>query len=136
MRILVVDDSEDMRDLLSILITRGGPRFEVVGEAEDGQQAVEMAARLDPDVVLLDVAMPVMDGLEALPLVLEKAPRAAVIMLSAFPGEVMRQTAVEAGAVGYLVKDRLALTLLSAVERLVAEAGPPPARAGAGPPPG
>ena len=122
----MVDDSDDMRDLLGILISRGAPILELVGEAENGQVAIEKAAQLEPDLILLDVAMPVMDGLEALPLIRQQVPRAAVIMLSAFPAEVMEKPALEAGALGYLVKDRLVDTLLPAVERLLGAIGPGP----------
>ncbi|WP_148615356.1 response regulator transcription factor [Nocardioides rubriscoriae] len=132
MRILVVDDSEDMRELLSILITRGGPGFELVGEADNGRAALEMVKEVMPDVVLLDAAMPVMDGLEALPLICQSAPHVAVIMLSAFPGESMRQAALDAGAVGYLEKSRLTQTLLPAMARLLDDTGPFPVRSTSG----
>jgi DNA-binding NarL/FixJ family response regulator len=125
-----------MRELLGILIGRAGAGFELAGEAENGWAAVEMAERVRPDVVLLDAAMPVMDGLEALPLIRERAPQANVIMLSAFPGETMRQAALDAGAVGYLEKSRLTQTLLPSIARLVDEAGGPGATSGAAPRPG
>ena len=63
MRVVIIDDTADLRELLKIALTRGG--FQVVGEAGDGQQGIDMVRLHHPDVVLLDLAMPVMDGIEA-----------------------------------------------------------------------
>ena len=75
-RVLVVDDSVDVRRLLIAIIDGHDNCWSVVGEAADGQQAIEIAAATQPDLVLLDLSMPVMDGLEALPLILLAAPAA------------------------------------------------------------
>lgn len=82
-RVVVCDDDADLRLLLQVLVSND-PRIEVVGEASNGREAVEAARAFAPDVVLLDIAMPEMDGLEALPLILEASPNSQVIMFSGF----------------------------------------------------
>lgn len=102
-RILVVDDSEDVRFLLSMQLA-GMAGVEVVGEAVDGEDAVRRATELRPDLVLLDLAMPRMDGLQALPLIREAVPGVRVVVLSGFEDSVMADRAVEAGASRYVEK--------------------------------
>lgn len=129
-RLLLVDDNEDLRFLVRTAVeARGG--FEVVGEASDGRQGVALAGSLSPDVVLLDLDMPEMGGLEALPLVRDAAPSSKVIVLSSFRREDYEQVVRASGAVGYLEKgitarrlvdELLAVTgLLALVEGVVAE---------------
>ena len=105
-RILLVDDSKEFRDLLRILLARN-PRFEIVGEAENGVVAIEMTKEYRPDVVLLDVAMPKMDGLQALPGIREAAPSTKVVMLSAFSATQMAEVTTDRGAHAYLEKGEL-----------------------------
>ena len=100
-RAVVIDDTRDIRELLSLVLTRSG--MEVVGEAGDGQAGVEVVRAERPDVVLLDLAMPVMDGVEALPIIRELVPDARIIVLSAFAGSV-REQVLDWGADGYLEK--------------------------------
>lgn len=119
--VLVVDDSEDLRDLLTMLIDRHGPAWRVVGTATHGLEAVTVARDVQPDLVLLDVAMPVMDGIQALPLLREALPDAVVVMLSGYPLEVAAAAAVEAGAHGYLEKTGLVQTLIPQLSRIVEE---------------
>lgn len=102
-RVLLVDDAEELRALLRMGVDRAD-RLEVVGEAVDGVDAVEQAARLQPDLVVLDVAMPRMDGLEALPLIREAVPHVRVVVLSGFNEDTMADKARHAGADRYLVK--------------------------------
>ena len=102
-RVLLVDDALDLRYLLRLNLERDR-RFVVVGEAGNGSEAVEQAAALQPDVVLLDVAMPVMDGLTALPLVREVAPDTTVIMLSGFARDQLAERSLRAGAAAYVEK--------------------------------
>ena len=102
-RVLVVDDNDDIRRLLRTKLTRGG-EYEVIGEAADGQEAIEQAIELKPDVVLLDLAMPVMDGLQALPHILAGVPRTRVIVLSGFDHMTMEPRALAAGAARYVEK--------------------------------
>ncbi|MET0840041.1 MAG: response regulator, partial [Marmoricola sp.] len=102
-RVLVVDDAEDLRMLLRARMeTRNG--LTVVGEAADGLAAVELASELQPDLVMLDLAMPRMDGLEALPLIRAAVPGVRVIVLSGFNQSTLAEKAIEAGADRYVVK--------------------------------
>src|SRR6058998_3829011 len=101
-RILLVDDHPLTRSALSGLLTQHG--FEVVGEAEDGGEAVERAASLAPDLILLDLSMPGMDGLTALPRLREAAPDCEVVVLTASGTEENLLGAIRAGAAGYLLK--------------------------------
>ena len=129
--VLVVDDVDEIRQLLRILLD-GDPRFRVVGEARDGLEGVEMAAALRPDLIVLDLVMPRLDGLEALPRLHEVAPGARVVMLSGFEAGESEGRARSLGAVGYLDKGLPASQLveglaavagaLEVVERAVAEA--------------
>jgi DNA-binding NarL/FixJ family response regulator len=105
LRTLLVDDVEDIRTLLRLLMEQDG-RFDVVAEASNGEEAIELAGRHRPDVVVLDLAMPVMDGLTALPALRQELPDVRVVILSGFPVDQMGPTASEAGAVGYLEKGR------------------------------
>ncbi len=113
-RVLLVDDSEDLRMLLRLKLESWGG-YDVVGEAEDGQVAVEMASQQQPDLVMLDLAMPRMDGLQALPLIREAVEGVRVIVLSGFDQGMMARKATAAGADGYLEKgipmEQLAKTL-------------------------
>ncbi|MCU1376136.1 MAG: response regulator receiver [Actinomycetia bacterium] len=117
LRTLLVDDVEDIRTLLRLLMEQDG-RFEVVGEAADGEEAIVLAARYQPDVVVLDLAMPVMDGLTALPALRQAAPGVRVVILSGFPADQMGPAAEQAGAVGYLEKGRNVPTLAADIHRL------------------
>jgi DNA-binding NarL/FixJ family response regulator len=103
-RILIVDDHPIVRSgLASVLSSQ--PDFDVVGEASDGQQAVAEASRLAPDLVLMDLRMPVRNGVDASAAILAERPSTRVVVLTTYAsdGEVLR--AIEAGAVGYLLKD-------------------------------
>ncbi len=105
MSVVVIDDAEDLRLLLRTCLERSGG-FSVVAEAGDGQQGVEVVAATHPDIVLLDIAMPVMDGLQALTLIRDRCPTSIVVMLSAFTEDSgLPQKALAAGACGYLHKD-------------------------------
>lgn len=87
---LLADDTPDIRRLTRMMLDLDD-RFVVVGEAADGAQAVEMAASERPDAIVLDIAMPVMDGLDAIPLILERAPGTRIVVLSAYPEEASRE---------------------------------------------
>jgi DNA-binding response OmpR family regulator len=100
-RAVVIDDATDIRELMTIVLTRNG--VDVVGTAADGRAGVEMVRAERPDLVLLDLAMPVMDGVEALPLIRELVPDGQIIVLSAFSG-AMREQMLDAGADRYLEK--------------------------------
>ena len=101
-RILVVDDHPLTRDALGSLLAQGG--FDVVGEAADGAEALELAAELQPDLVVLDLSMPGLDGLAALPRLRAAAPGCEVVVLTASGTEENLLAAIRAGAAGYLLK--------------------------------
>lgn len=128
--VVLVDDTPDIRLLLRKGLQRMGP-FHVLGEAGDGQQGVEQARRHQPDVVLLDLAMPVMDGLEALPLIRAASPRSKVVVLSGFETGLMSRTAVEKGAVAYIQKGTPMAEIVSTLTEL---ADAPAAPSGEGEP--
>ncbi|HEX2236630.1 MAG TPA: response regulator [Actinomycetota bacterium] len=89
-RVLLADDTPDIRRLTRMMLDLDD-RFVVVGEAADGVEAVEMAASQRPDAIILDIAMPVMDGLDAIPLILERAPGTRIVVLSAYPEQASRE---------------------------------------------
>jgi DNA-binding NarL/FixJ family response regulator len=102
-RVLVCDDVEAFRALMRYALQED-PGIEVVGEAADGMAAIGAAERLQPDVVLLDLTMPVLDGIDAIPAVLERAPAARVVALSGWGAERMAEAALEQGAIAYVEK--------------------------------
>jgi NarL family two-component system response regulator LiaR len=103
-RVLLVDDHPVVRQgLRALLSTHEG--IEVVGEADDGEAAVAAADRLSPDVVLMDVVMPGLDGVEALRRIGERRPQTRVVMLTSYADERRAMEAVDAGASGFLLKD-------------------------------
>lgn len=108
-RVLIVDDHAVVRQgLRSFLELQDDPSvlpIEVVGEAADGAEAVELAGRFQPDVVLLDLVMPVMDGIAAASKIVERCPRSRIIILTSFGEEDKVFPAIRAGAHGYLLKD-------------------------------
>ena len=120
--VLVVDDSPELRELISFVIKRHPEGWQVVATAAEGRQAVDEARRKQPDLVLLDIAMPVMDGMQALPLIRKAAPDAVVVMLSGYPFETAGQGALDAGAHGYLEKSDLVRGLIPRVERILQDA--------------
>jgi DNA-binding NarL/FixJ family response regulator len=102
-RVLVCDDVEAFRALMRYALQED-PGIEVVGEAADGMAAIGAAESLQPDVVLLDLTMPVLDGIDAIPAVLERAPAARVVALSGWGAERMAEAALEQGAIAYVEK--------------------------------
>lgn len=102
-RVVIAEDNDDMRRLLATALRRDG-RFDVVGEAVDGDAAVDAARRLAPDLVLLDLGMPGRGGLEALPLLQVASPSSRVVVVSGFPGDRLEAATRAVGAVGYVEK--------------------------------
>lgn len=102
--VLLVDDHRLVRAGLAALLASSDD-IEVVGEAADGQQAVALAAQLRPDVVLMDLSMPVLDGVEATKRIVAQAPDTYVVVLTSFADHHRVTEAIAAGAVGYLLKD-------------------------------
>jgi len=112
--VLVVDDHAMVRSGLVVLID-GTADLEVVGEAADGEQAVELAIEKQPDVVLMDLSMPVMDGVEATRALLTERPDSIVVVLTSFSDQARVSEALKAGAVGYMLKDCDPRDLLAAI---------------------
>jgi two-component system response regulator NreC len=115
LRILLADDHVVMRTGLRALLERQ-PNLEVVGETENGRETIERAASLSPDVVVMDVGMPVLNGIEATKTIVTEHPCIAVIILSMHADESYVMRALKAGARGYLLKDSAPADLLGAIQ--------------------
>jgi two-component system response regulator NreC len=113
-RVLIADDHAIVRDGLRQLLN-GQPDMEAVGEAGDGREALEKAKSLHPDVVLLDVAMPRLSGLEVISLIRESAPDSQIVVLSMHAKETYVQQALAAGALGYVLKASPSQDILEAI---------------------
>jgi signal transduction histidine kinase len=132
-RVLIADDTDDIRLLLRSALERDG-RFVVVAEATDGVESIREAARHHPDAIILDLAMPLMDGLEAIPAIRRRSPGSRIVVLSVFPAERMATQVLEAGADAYLEKTDIP-RLIPVLASIVGEpATAPPATAVSMPP--
>jgi DNA-binding NarL/FixJ family response regulator len=116
-RVLIVDDAANLRELLTLLLEVEDD-FEVVGTAADGEQAIAAAEALRPDVVLLDLAMPVMDGLQALPILRMHVPNARIVIFSGFEHEALATEALRAGADAYIEKGTSVTQLVARLREL------------------
>lgn len=114
-RVLVADDHEQM--LLHVCELLSAHSCEVVAAVSDGQAAVDAAARQLPDVVVLDVSMPILNGLEAARQILAANPSAKIVFLTVDRDPDTRRAALETGAAGYVLKPRLAADLIPAIQR-------------------
>lgn len=112
--ILLADDHTILRSGIRALL-EAEPDFSVVGEAEDGRAAVTLACQLKPDVVLMDIAMPLLNGLEATRQLKQQCPETRVLVLSMHDNEEYIRQALEAGAMGYILKDAATHDLTSAI---------------------
>jgi two-component system response regulator NreC len=117
-RILLADDHTVMRAGLRLLLERH-ENFEVVGEAADGREAVEIAAERKPAVVVMDVAMPHLNGVEAARQILSRNPDTAIVMLSMHSDESYVLRSLKAGARAYLLKDSAEADLIAAIEAII-----------------
>ncbi|MBA3313558.1 MAG: response regulator transcription factor [Planctomycetota bacterium] len=113
-RVLIVDDADPIRLLLRGLLANA-EGIEVIGEAGDGAEAIELARQLRPDVVIMDVTMPVMDGIEATTAIVEEFPHIRVLGLSISADNDTAEAMVAAGAADYLTKGGAAADLIAAV---------------------
>jgi DNA-binding NarL/FixJ family response regulator len=113
-RVLCVDDHPLLREGISSVLEELDD-IELVGSADNGKQAVEAYARLKPDVTLMDLRMPDMDGLTAMGAIRQQSPDAKVIVLTTYPGDVQALNALKAGAMGYLLKSSLGNALLDTI---------------------
>ena len=113
-KVLLVDDHRMVREGLAVFL-QVSDDFELIGEAENGREAVELCARLRPDIVLMDLKMPQMDGATATRIITESCPQTRVIALTSFQEEGLVQRALEAGAISYLLKNVSAEALNDAI---------------------
>lgn len=121
-RVLIVDDHEIVREGLQILLSEEDG-FEVVGAVQDSTQALAQVEKLKPDVVLMDIAMPGMDGIETTKRVVSNFPATRVLILTSYSDDMRVRDAIQAGATGYLLKDVLKADLVKAIH-LAAEGKP------------
>jgi two-component system NarL family response regulator len=113
-RILIADDHAVVRDGLAAVLDYQ-PDLTVVGHAKDGQEAIERFRALQPDVTIMDLAMPVMDGVQAIAAIRNESPSARIVVLTTYDGDESIYRALENGAKGYLLKDCSTADLLDAV---------------------
>jgi DNA-binding NarL/FixJ family response regulator len=116
-RILVADDHEVVRKGLIALLQQQ-PDLQICGEASDGREAVAKAAELNPDIVILDIGMPTLNGLEATRQILKNEPRTRVLILTLHDSDQLVQDVLDAGARGFLLKSDAARDLVAAVDAL------------------
>lgn len=116
-RILIADDHAVVREGLRALIA-AKPDMELVGEAEDGIEAVLLARSLKPDIILLDLLMPRMDGVEAIAKIKQENPGARILVLTSFAADDKVFPAIKAGALGYLLKDSSSQALIRAIREV------------------
>jgi DNA-binding NarL/FixJ family response regulator len=117
-RVVIADDHRLFAQALEAILSGDG-RIEIVGQARDGNEAVELAGALDPDVILMDIAMPGMDGFQATRVIKQTHPRASVLMLTGSDSRSDVDRARTAGAAGYVTKDRIAAELIDAILEVV-----------------
>ena len=115
--ILICDDAAFMRMMIKDILTKNG--YTVAGEAENGLKAVEKYAELKPDLVLMDITMPEMDGIQALKKIKSTDPAASVIMCSAMGQQAMVIESIQAGARDFIVKPFQADRVLAAVKKVI-----------------
>ena len=114
---LIVDDHEVVREGLRLSLSRA-PHIRVVGEASDGRAAIDMVERRKPNVVLMDVRMPVLDGLEATKELTQKEPNLSVLIFTAYSERSLLARGLESGAKGYILKEAPHETLVRAIEKV------------------
>ena len=117
--VLIADDHEVVREGLRLALLRS-PHIRVVGEAPDGETAVALAERRKPDVVIMDLRMPQMDGIEATEEIASRAPDTRVLVFTAYSERALLQRGLESGARGYILKEAPHETLLRAIEKVAA----------------
>jgi NarL family two-component system response regulator LiaR len=116
-RVLVADDHTIVRKGIGALLATE-PGIEVVGEAENGEEAVSQAERLRPDVILMDLVMPEVDGIEAIRRIMADQPEARIVVMTSFAGDDKVFPAIKAGALGYLLKDSGPEELVQAIRQV------------------
>ena len=116
---LIADDHEVVREGLRLALSRS-PKIRVIGEAADGASAVALTERRRPDVVIMDLRMPQMDGIEATEEIVSRVPEARVLVFTAYSERALLQRGLESGARGYILKEAPHETLLRAIEKIAA----------------
>ena len=119
-QLLIVDDHDLMRETTRLML-EGEPDLEVVGEAVNGRHALELCRQLRPDLVLMDVRMPEMDGLGATRAIKEELPAISVLLVTAYESDDYRWEGARAGAAGYILKDAPRQQLLEAVRKALGQ---------------
>src|SRR5437764_4341680 len=118
-RVLIADDQALFAETLEALLTTD-PRIDVVGSAQDGKEAVRLWRKLRPDVILMDISMPIMDGFEATRRIRHERGDACVLMLTGSNSRTDVALARKAGAAGYVTKERIAAALIEAIVQVAA----------------
>ena len=116
--VLIADDHRLFAQALEAILDTDD-RITVAGHARDGREAVELAGSLDPDVILMDIAMPIMDGFQATRQITQDKPKTCVLMLTGSNSRTDVDRARKAGAAGYVTKDRIAAELIDAILEVV-----------------
>ena len=111
-RIVLADDTVEYRQLLRLILEQDG-RFQVVGEASDGEEAVRVAEQEQPDAVVIDLAMPVLDGLQAIPRIQAASPDTSIVVLSGFARGVIDLDSLARGASAYVEKGEAFSTIVA-----------------------
>jgi DNA-binding NarL/FixJ family response regulator len=117
-RILLVDDYADFRDLVRSVLSKQ-PEYSVIGEASDGLEAVQKSEELQPDLILLDVGLFSLNGIEAALRIRQVSPKSKILMLSVNRSREIAEEALQAGATGYVVKSEIVRELLPAIEAVL-----------------
>jgi DNA-binding NarL/FixJ family response regulator len=117
MRILLADDHREMLDRVAAFLQS---EFEVVGKVQDGQSLIEAATKLEPDVLVVDISMPVLSGIEATRQLKKEGCKAKVVFLTVHDEPDFARASLEAGALGYVVKPRLVSDLIVAIQEALA----------------
>jgi two-component system nitrate/nitrite response regulator NarL len=121
-RVLLVDDHDGVRKAVRCLLETH-PRFEIIGEAVDGRQGIDKAAKLKPDVVVLNVSMPVLNGIEAARVIKSDSPQSAIVILSSHADKHLIEVAKEVGAKACVAKTRIGPPLIKAIEEAITGGG-------------
>ncbi len=116
-KILIVDDASFMRMMIKDVLTKNG--FEVIGEAENGAKAIEKHKELQPDLTIMDITMPEVDGIQAVKEIKKVDPNAKIIMCSAMGQQAMVIEAIQAGAKDFIVKPFQADRVIEAVQKVI-----------------
>ena len=119
-RILIVDDHEVIRQGVRSMLSRARPEWEICGEASDGKQAIEAVQRLKPDVVILDITMPSMSGLQAAPQIAKQNKHCRILIFTMHESERITKDVRAAGAHGYVQKSQAGRDLVVAIDALLA----------------